>query len=84
MLPLTYTHTHTHTHIHPQVNDAYLDYVVALKTKLHYAHDDITLQQASSLGLAPGETVTPVRTRVCVLRITPVGGWVVGGWACGC
>ena len=40
-----------------EVNDSYLEYVVALNSKLHYAQDDVTLQQESSLGIAPSETV---------------------------
>ena len=40
-----------------EVNDAYLEYVVMLNSRLHYATNSEPPANASSLGLAPSETV---------------------------
>ena len=40
-----------------KVNDAYLEYVVLLNSKLRYTQDDEAPPDGSSLGLAPPETV---------------------------
>ena len=39
------------------MNDAYLEYVVMLNSKLRYVQDDEAPPDGSSLGLAPPETV---------------------------
>lgn len=39
-----------------KVNEAYLEYVVMLNSKLRYIQDDVAPPDGSSLGLAPPET----------------------------
>jgi hypothetical protein len=63
-----------------EVNDAYLEYVIILNSKLHYAQDDEAPPDGSSLGLAPAETVAgqevfPELEKLRVRAVTKVGSW---------